>query len=230
MTITVISVEQGPPGDTTAPAVTAGLLKGKFNKPPYVFKHLWVPNTDESDAGRIPVQIIRDFVATVPGEKIVLANSTGNQYVNQGIQGGDFDRYAEDEITFWMLANPERKYGGWTRVQTPTEMATWDIAPFGDPGTPQDIPWKVFDFAQRYDICADNATVADPGVLYKIYRDSIGLAIHLNYFTVGLEDKNWWTGRSVTLKYVEGNITYYLYSPTIDAGFEKSFPDRPAFK
>lgn len=228
MAITVISVEQGSAGDTSAAMVTPTLLKSKFNKAPYVFKHLWVPNTDQSDMGRIPAALIRDYTATISGPKILLGNSTGNQYLNLAIRSGYFDGYPADELTFWMLANPERKYGGWCRVPSPTELATWDISMFGPPGTPEDIPWQVHDFAQRYDICADNATVINPGALYKMYRDSVGLALHLNYFTVGPDDKNWWTGKPVTLKYVEGNFTYYLYSPTIDAGFEQSYI-RPAW-
>jgi hypothetical protein len=222
MTTTVLSVEQG---DKSAALVTPTLLKGLFKSSLYKFIHVSVPNTDKSDAGRIPARIISDAAKGTAGKKILLGNSTGCSYLAKGIRDGAFDGYSDDELEFWLLANPERRYGGWCNVPAPMTSVlgsmAWNIAPFGGVGVPADAPWRIVDFAQRYDVCADAATAKDPGIWYRLYAGSVGVALHLNYFTVSPDDP-------VVKRYREGNIEYMLHSPHIDAGFEQ-FYTRPAF-
>ena len=218
MAITVLCVEQG---HKSAAMVTPNLLKGRFKKAPYRFVHVSVPNANESDAGRIPVEIISEAVKNTRGRKILLGNSTGGSYLAKGVRDGAFDSYPDDELEFLLLANPERRYGGWCTVPSPSPLARWDISPFGGVGMPADVPWRVVDFARRYDICADAATADNPGFRYRLYAGSVGLALHMNYFTVSPEDLS-------VLRYQDCNVEYLLHGSYIHAGFEK-FYKRPPF-
>jgi hypothetical protein len=124
------------------------------------------------------------------------------------------------DLRIVQLANPERKYGGWTQVPYRPSIP-WDIAAFGPPGMPDGAPWVTTDFARRYDLVADCPSAKSPGFWAETYSLSVGLGIHLNYYTISPNDPG-------VLEYVEGNITYLLRgAPT--PWLEKSF-DRPDFQ
>lgn len=224
MTITVLSVEQG---DKSAALITPHLLMGRWNKPLYRFVHVPVaPTYDPNDHGRTAAETIAEAAHSTPGQKILVGNSTGAAYVSLAVRKGLLNGIPPTELTLWMLANPERYYGGWCTVPRPLTSvmgeATWGLKIDAQVGIPWGIPWQVYDFAQIYDVCADAATSPDPGFWYKLYAGSMGLATHLNYFTVSPDD-------SCVKRYDVGNIHYMLHAPRLNSGFEQ-FYSRPPWR
>jgi hypothetical protein len=220
--VTILSIEQGSKNSWGSVAkITPNLLKGVLAKPPNTMLHIPVPNYGDSDNGEIPLQIIEDALKTTPGKKVIVGNSTGAAYIGKYFRDrGEYCDIPADELSLLLLANPERKYGGWTRVSKPPTIP-WEIGALGKSGLPDDFPWPITDFAQRYDLVADAPNGPNPGLAIRTYALTVGLALHMNYYTVGLDDPS-------VLSYTEGNITYLLHSPKIRPALESSY-NRPPF-
>lgn len=138
------------------------------------------------------------MIRSTSGPIIVLAQSQGAQVVAEWIEQhkDDEDLPGEDELMFIVTGNPLRANGGGYLIGRPV-VSGGNGVPF-----PTDSPWRVIDFARRYDGFADWPTDESNKLAVDNARTGMGIR-HTRYDQVALFDQ------SHTV-WSEGNITYVL--------------------
>lgn len=226
MTLTVLSVEQGDSGTWGNVAKTRGkILRSRYRT--HEIRHIAAPVAASSNKGKIPRDMIHAAMLGSPGETVVVGHSTEAAYICKAIRDGVFDAVQPERLSFMLLGNPERRYGGWTRVPTPIFLPwqtgkLWPIQFDLQIGIPADIPWKVTDFARRYDIVADAATAVKPGA-WNYLNMPMAWITHGAYDNVSPSDPD-------VLWLHEENISYALHGPPnklLEPSHDRSMWPRP---
>lgn len=166
------------------------------------------------------VRALETALRTIPGPKLVFAHSQGAQVCSRWLRlnaASHLPGPSPDEVSFLLIGNPLRKYGGY--IIGKPEVG----GQIGLP-TPNDTPFQVTDVKMQYDGWADVPT--GPGLLAKLNATRGQNGRHCyGYLTADLDDP----ARKV---YVENTTTYVMIpgKPNIplvsQAAIEKSY-DRP---
>lgn len=129
------------------------------------------------------------------GQCILTGHSQGSQALEILLRdpGMDLD---PDKVVFVLGGNPERKYGGITRI----EGSGWP-AVYGGNGFPDATPYRVWDVARQYEFWTDYPSDLKNKDAVENARDGFGL--HLDYSGVRLGDPQ-------NVEWKEGNVTYVL--------------------
>jgi hypothetical protein len=142
---------------------------------------------------------------SAPGRVLVFAHSQGAQVVSRWLRTHASDPDAPDPalVSFLLIGNPLRKYGGAGVGQPEVD------GHIGEP-TPSDTRYRVFDVKLQYDGWADAPSLPGPVADANAKQDRFGLnfnkAIHaMGYRTANLDDP----GRKT---YTEG-MTEYIMLP-----------------
>ena len=132
---------------------------------------------------------------TIPGQKIVFAYSGGARDAYGWMQehANDPSAPSANDLSFVLIGNPTRKYGGIESVLG---------GPVMDPTTE---PYKVLDVTQQYDLISDFPQ--NPFNMLAVANAVAGFVyLHLDYADVNVDDPN-------NYVWTEGNVTY-VYVPT----------------
>lgn len=144
-------------------------------------------------------------LTSIPGRKFVLGWSEGAQIAAKWLRDkGPTSTLDPGAVTFVLIGNPERRYGGACVVPSPPSKLFGILKPkaaYGGCGVPADTRFRVVDFARQYGGWEDCPTVAQPSPLAL---STISDAYHMQYFTVGLDDPS-------VVTHTEGNITWALH-------------------
>lgn len=140
---------------------------------------------------------LNDYIEspTIPGQKIVFAYSGGARDTLGWMQEHANDPKAppSKDLSFVLIGNPTRKYGGIDSVLG---------GPVMDPVT---APYEVLDVAQQYDLISDFPQ--NPFNMLAVANAVAGFVyLHLDYANVNVDDPN-------NYVWTEGNVTY-VYVPT----------------
>lgn len=168
--------------------------------------------------------LIGDHIDDVPGQRLIVAgHSRGGQIIYKWLrEKGPTSAHDPDKLLFISSGNPERKYNGACSVDSANHTATYPgDQPYGNGyGTPATTDYTVLDIARQYDEWADHPHTDDSTPARALTET---LDVHSAYSAVAELGLN---GYPTNLNdgwsyYVEGNITYYLWSYF-------PYPDTPA--
>lgn len=194
-------------------------LNGFATKNNRTFKKVSYPNIPSAANAARGVAALDDMLHSIPGPKIVFGHSMGSQVASKWLREmAPTSNIPHDQIVFVLCGNPERKYGGALMVPCrPTYLGMAVQPTYGGPGIPDNVCYRVYDYARQYDWWADSPTVEKPS---KEAQAAVSQVIHCNYFSVGFDDPD-------VLSYSEGNRTYMLkptdMKPSRRAAVESSY-------
>lgn len=145
------------------------------------------------------VASLNDYIElpTTPGKKVVFAFSGGARDTLGWMQehANDVDAPNRDDLSFVLIGNPTRQYGGSSSIIGGGVM---------DPDT---VPYDVLDIAQQYDFISDFPQ--NPFNLLALANAAAGFVyLHLDYKNVDVDDP-------ANYVWKEGKVTY-VYVPTKD--------------
>lgn len=170
---------------------------GLFARPPYTMVHVKYPASIASNSISKGVEMLDAAVKATPGLKIVMAHSQGAQVCSRWMRehANDTTAPGPNELMFILSGNPLRSTGGYI-IGRKEVGGTIGIA------TPTYTPWRIIDFARRYDGWAD--WVQDEQNKLAVKNANKGKqTLHTNYDEVDFDSPSHtiWT---------KGNTTYVL--------------------
>ncbi|TPG32264.1 PE-PPE domain-containing protein [Mycolicibacterium hodleri] len=133
--------------------------------------------------------------STIPGKKFVFAFSGGARDALGWMQehSSDVDAPAQGDLSFVLIGNPTRTYGGSSSIIGGGLM---------DPNT---VPYDVLDIAQQYDFIADFPQ--NPFNMLALANAVAGFVyLHLDYKNVDVDDPD-------NYVWTQGKVTY-VFAPT----------------
>lgn len=142
------------------------------------------------------VSALDALIDATPGPKLVFGHSQGAQVASRWLRthAGDPDAPPAEELSFLLIGNPLRKYGGFIIGKPEVGGA------IGLP-TPNDTRYSVTDIALQYDGWADTPT--KPGALAALNALEGQFARHSRgYFSADPDDPNRKTYQENTTTYV----------------------------
>ena len=127
-----------------------GKFNGMFAKPPYTMVQIKYPASISNTSITRGVEMLDAALRSTPGRKIVMGHSQGAQVCSRWMRehAGDTTAPGAGELMFILTGNPLRATGGYIIGRKEVGGTT------GLP-TPTDTPWRIIDFARRYDGWAD---------------------------------------------------------------------------
>jgi pimeloyl-ACP methyl ester carboxylesterase len=132
---------------------------------------------------------LRDTLRALPkGDTATLAGvSMGTQVITSLLRDPDaVDGLDLSRLSCVLLASPEHPETGWSRVPKPSLGKPPNM---GGVGLPADCEVPTTWFTRQWDGVADQPNVERPGP-DAVWNAVCGLFVHMNYFTVTLEDKS----------------------------------------
>lgn len=143
------------------------------------------------------VEMLDEALRSTPGPKIVLAHSQGAQVCSRWMREHANDSTAPSpaEVVFILTGNPLRSTGGYI-------IGRKEVGGTIGLPTPTNTPWKIIDFARRYDGWAD--WVQDEKNKLAVKNANIGKQkLHLQY-----DDIDFYSPTHTI--WTNGNTTYVL--------------------
>lgn len=217
-------------GTPLIPQLMKGTVYDKSVDTFYTLPYTNQPGVANINAG---VGMLDTKLKSLTGEVLVFGYSEGCQIADQWLTNyGPTSPVSTTDVSFLLIANAERKYGGFVYDHDIFNAVGWTQ------GKPDDTPYKVIDFARQYDGVSDyptEAAIQNALVdLQAVGTDANALtgAMHavsvvmaktswanaaLNAITGMVLIHNFYEGVSVAdptnISLVEGNITW-MWSPT----------------
>ncbi len=205
------------------PCINFGWMQGMFTAAPNIVRKVHYINLPIPSNVADGVEELNDMINDNPGKRIqYFAHSEGSQLAyawnrKYGATSGADPRL----LSFFLTGNPERKYGGSTRV--PTKPQGYGTAIYGGPGLINDASrYRIMDFARQYDFFADYPSAVNPNDK-AIENAYAGMNFHMNYFRIHpFSSENHY--------YTEGNVTYvWQRSPWTPLAMDQKPQDRELF-